>query len=265
MKRIRVWGIAGAWLALALMFPRGSWGGPLPPAAPLPPAGPLPQAAPPAVELAATPAVDLPATPATWVSARMLTGLGEEGNRQPAPAPRAQPRLRRQRPNTISLGLQGQVGAVRGNSRIADGFDQGIGYAFRFRYMLSPSSALGFSFEHQRYGAIQAPNNSGVFADSHVVITTVSVEGIFYVHREREFNPYFLGGVGLATPDIVFTDLQTSRVNEGLFALGGLGFERFIRPRFSLDFSVRGYALVSNSEFTSMGQVSLGIHGYPGD
>jgi len=261
MERIRVWGIAGVWLALALMFPRGSWGEPLSQAASLPPAAPLPQA----VELAATPAVGLPATPVTWLSAGLLTGLGE-WKRQPAPSPRAQPRLRRQRPNTISLGMQGQVGAVRGNSRIADGFDQGPGYAFRFRYMLSPSSALGFSFEHQRYGAIQAPVNvPGQFADSHVVITTVSVEGIFYVHREREFNPYFLGGVGLATPDIEFTMDQVSRVNEGLFALGGVGFERFIRPRFSLDFSVRGYALVSNSEFTSMGQVSLGIHAYPGD
>jgi hypothetical protein len=251
MKRIRVWGIAGAWLALALMFPRGSWAAPLPPAAPLP--------------RASSSAVGLPATPITWLSAGLLTGL-VDAKRQPAPAPRAQPLLRRQRPNTISLGLQGQVGAVRGTSRIADGFDQGPGYAFRFRYMLSPSSALGFSFENQRYGAIQAPVNvPGQFADSHVVITTVSVEGIFYVHREREFNPYFLGGVGLATPDVVFTEGQTSRVNEGLFALGGVGFERFIRPRFSLDFSVRGYALVSNSEFTSMGQVSLGIHAYPGD
>jgi hypothetical protein len=252
MKRIRVWGIAGAWLALALVFPRGSWGGPLAPAAP------------PATGLAATPAVGLPATPTTWLSAGLLTGLGD-AKRQPAPAPRAQPRLRRQRPNTISLGLQGQVGAVRGNSRIADGFDQGPGYAFRFRYMLSPSAALGFSFEHQRYGAIQAPVNTGVFADSHVVITTVATEGIFYIHRERELNPYFLGGVGYATPDVVFTEDQTSRVNEGLFAVVGAGFERFVRPRLSIDFSVRGYALVTNAEFTSIGQVSLGIHTYPGD
>ena len=131
-----------------------------------------------------------------------------ESHRQPEPteAPARQV-LRRQRPNTISLGMQAQYGMVRGNSRVADGFDQGPGYAFRFRYMLSSSAALGFSFEHQRYNSIQAPINvPGQFADSHVVITTVSAEGVFYVHREKEFVPYFLGGFGFATPDVVFAD-----------------------------------------------------------
>jgi hypothetical protein len=197
----------------------------------------------------------------------LLRDLGGGFLRQPEPSPPpARPRLRRERSNTISLGLQGQFGAVRGNSRIADGFDQGPGYAFRFRYMLSPKAALGFSFEHQRYGSIQQPINvPGAFADSHVVITTVSAEAVIYVHREREFVPYFVGGFGFATPDVVFAEDQASRTNEGLFGVVGVGFERFIRPRFSVDASIRGHALVSNSEFTSMGQVSLGIHLYPGD
>lgn len=201
-----------------------------------------------------------------------------EARRQPEPtAPKARILERRQRPNTVSLGIQGQYGAVRGNSRLADGFDHGPGYAFRFRYMLSPSAALGFSFEHQRYGSINPPANfQNEFADSHVVATTVSVEGIFFVHREREAVPYFIGGFGYATPDVIFSnfkgatgneqpDDQSSRVNEGAFAVVGVGFERFVRPRLSVDASIRGYALVSNSEFTSMGQVSLGIHLYPGD
>lgn len=195
------------------------------------------------------------------------SALGFDLRRQPAPEPpKARPLLRRQRPNTVSLGFQGQYGAIRGNSRLADGFDHGPGYAFRFRYMLSPSAALGFSFEHQRFGSIQPPlDQPGAPQDSHVVVTTVSAEGVFFIHREREFNPYFIGGFGYATPDIIFAEEQSSRANEGMFATVGVGFERFIRPRFSADFSVRGYALVSNSEFTSMGQVSLGIHLYPGD
>jgi hypothetical protein len=192
--------------------------------------------------------------------------LGHDFARQPAPATeRTRPAIRRMRPNTISLGIQGQYGALRGNSRIAEGFDHGPGYAFRFRYMLSSSAALGFSFEHQRYGSINPPSNAGEFADSHTVITTVAVEGVFYVHRERDAQPYFIGGFGIATPDIIFTEGQSSRANEGLFAVGGVGFERFVRPRFSLDFSIRGYALVSNAQFTSVGQISAGIHLYPGD
>lgn len=190
-----------------------------------------------------------------------------EFRRQPEPTPPpARGTLRRQRSNTISLGVQGQLGVVRGNSRVADGFDQGPGYAFRFRYMLSKSAALGFSFEHQRYNSIQEPVEvPGQFADSHVVITTVSAEGVFYIHREREFVPYFLGGFGFATPDVIFAEDQAARTNEGLFLVAGVGFERFVRPRLSIDASVRGHALVSNSEFTSIAEVSLGIHLYPGD
>ncbi|HEX7079206.1 MAG TPA: hypothetical protein VF363_12355 [Candidatus Eisenbacteria bacterium] len=205
-----------------------------------------------------------PAGGPTW-GALLLDAGGER--RQPAPVPqRTVPLLRRQRPNTISVGFQGQYGIDRGTSRIADGFDHGPGYAFRFRYMLSPSAALGFSFEHQRYKAIQPPIFvAGDFADSHVVITTVSTEAIFFVHRERDVHPYFLGGIGYATPDVIFSEEQSSRINEGLFAVLGTGFERFFRPRLSLDVTLRGYALVSNSEFTSMAQISAGIHVYPGD
>jgi hypothetical protein len=246
MKRIRVWGTAGTWLALALLLPQGVG------------AETLSSVVPAESSLES-------AVPTTWLAAGLITGLGE-ARKQPAPTPRVRPRLRRQRPNTISLGLQGQYGVVRGNSRIADGFDQGPGYAFRFRYMLSPSSALGFSFEHQRYGSIQTPlNQPGAFADSHVVITTVAAEAVFFRNRASDMNPYFLGGIGYATPDVVYTDSQSSRVNEGMFATAGLGFERFVRPRFSIDVSVRGYAFVTNSEFTSIAQVGLGIHLYPGD
>ena len=201
-------------------------------------------------------------------SDRALLASGETVlRRQPAPeTPPARLRLRRMRPNTISLGVQGQYGIVRGNSRLADGFDHGPGYAFRFRYMLSPSTALGFSFEHQRFGSIQPPLEvSGAPEDSHAVITTVAGEAVFFMNRERELTPYVLGGFGFATPDIIFTEDQASRVNEGVFAVVGAGFERFVRARFSIDVSLRGFALLSNSQFTSMAQASVGIHLYPGD
>jgi len=57
----------------------------------------------------------------------------------------------------------------------------------------------------------------------------------------------------------------SARVNEGMFLVMGAGLERFIRPRFSLDFTLRGEALISNSEFTGVGTISAGIHLYPGD
>lgn len=186
---------------------------------------------------------------------------------QPAPvSPERRPLLRRQRPNTISLGIQGSYGVVRGTSRLADGFDNGPGYAIRFRYMLAPSFALGFSFENQRFNNRGGPPSTTPGAsDSTIVMTTVSAEGIFYIHREREFHPYFLGGFGHASPDIVDKSLGSARANEGLYLVAGAGMERFVRPRFSLDFTLRGYAMVSNVEFTSFAQICAGIHLYPGD
>lgn len=191
----------------------------------------------------------------------------DSSERQPPPVPpRRGPVMRRMRPNTLSLGIQGQYGSLRGGSRLADGFDHGPGYAFRFRYMLTSSTALGFSFEHQRFGSIQPPlNEPAQFADSHVVVTTVSSEMVFYLHRDRDAHPYFLVGFGYASPDIVFTEDIATRANEGVFLTGGVGFERFIRPRFSIDGSLRVYGEIANSEFTSIGEASLGIHVYPGD
>jgi len=187
--------------------------------------------------------------------------------RQPPPAekPRA-PLLRRQRPNTISIGIQGDYGIIRGNSRLADGFSDGPGYSFRFRYMLAPSFALGFSFESQRfYDKGGLPSTELGAGDSTVVMTTVGMEGVFYIHREREVNPYFVTGFGYASPDVVDEVRGSARVNEGMFLVMGAGVERFIRPRFSLDFTLRGQALISNSEFTGVGTISAGIHLYPGD
>ncbi|HET9951292.1 MAG TPA: hypothetical protein VFS09_05795 [Candidatus Eisenbacteria bacterium] len=220
-------------------------------------------------------------SPQTWMGAAAWSDLGEAGLRSggssvlrlsesekqpPAVPTRRGPVIRRMRPNTISLGLQAQYGGIRGSSRLADGFDHGAGYAFRFRYMLSPKTALGFSFEHQRFGSIQPPLNvPGDFADSHLVVTTISAEAVFYHHREKESHPYLLVGFGYASPDIIYTEDIAARANEGVFLTGGVGFERFIRPRFSIDGSLRLYGEIANSEFTSMGQVGLGIHVYPGD
>ena len=186
---------------------------------------------------------------------------------QPAPTSSARkPLLRRQRPNTISLGIQGSYGIVRGTSRLSDGFNSGPGYAFRFRYMLAPSFSLGFSFENQRFNSRGgAPSPTPGASDSTIVMTTVSMEGIYFLHREREVNQYFLGGFGHASPDIVDDVLGAARANEGLYVVVGAGLERFMRPKFSLDFTLRGYGMISNSEFTSFAQICAGIHLYPGD
>ena len=189
--------------------------------------------------------------------------------RQPAPVtPRAQPLLRRLRKGTISLGGQLGYGAVRGSSELNDHFDRGASYAFRFRYMLSQRAALAFSFENQRYDVRAGlPVDTGFFAarDSHLVVTTVASEMMIYFHRERETTPYVLGGLGIASPNITYESKEARRVNEGPFLVFGAGLERFLRPRLSLDVSLRGYGQVGNSELSLFSQLGAGIHLYPGD
>jgi hypothetical protein len=188
--------------------------------------------------------------------------------RQPAPvSPRPAPLLRRLRKGTISLGAQVSYGVVRGSSELNDHFDDGLGYAFRFRYMLSTRAALGFSFENQRYNTRAGlPVSPTPFAtDSQLVVTTVASEAVVWFHREREWTPYLLGGLGVASPNVTYDRKESRRVNEGPFLVLGTGVEKFVRPRFALDFTIRGYAEVGNSELTMFSQVSAGIHLYPGD
>jgi hypothetical protein len=189
--------------------------------------------------------------------------------RQPAPvSPRTTPTLRRQRRGTISLGAQIGYGAVRGSSELNDHYDRGISYAFRFRYMLSRRAALGFSFENQHYGPRAGlPLSTDIFAakDSSVAVTTVASEAVVYFHRERPTNPYLVAGLGFASPNVLYETKESRRLDEGPFLVVGAGIERFVRPRLALDFSVRGFTEVGNSELSLFSQVDAGIHLYPGD
>ena len=189
--------------------------------------------------------------------------------RQPAPvSPRTTPTLRRQRKGTISLGGQIGYGVVRGSSELNDHFDRGVGYGFRFRYMLSRRAALGFSFENHHYGTRAGlPVSTTPFAstDSQLVVTTVATEAVVFFHRERETTPYLVGGLGFASPNVIYGTKESRRVDEGPFLVVGAGIEHFVRPRMSLDFTVRGYAEVGNSELSMFSQLTAGIHLYPGD
>jgi len=208
-----------------------------------------------------------------WTPLALASSAGASAatylRRQPAPVnPRTTPTMRRQRRGTISLGGQVGWGFVRGSSELNDHFDNGPGYGFRFRYILSPRSALAFSFESQRYRTrTGVPVSTDPFAarESVLVITTVAAEGTVFFHRERDTNPYLLGGLGFASPNVNYDEKESRRVDEGPFGVVGVGLERFIRPRVSLDFTVRGYAQVGNSELSLLSQLTAGIHLYPGD
>ncbi len=209
------------------------------------------------------------------VGAEELMGWARAGSaetmmrRQPAPvSPRTIPTLRRQRKGTISIGGQIGYGVVRGSSELNDHYDRGVGYGFRFRYMLSSRAALGFSFENQHYGpraGLPVTPRPFPAKDSTLIVTTVASEAVVFFHRERETSQYLLGGLGFASPSVIYETKESRRVDEGPFLVVGAGLEHFVRPRMSLDFSLRGYAQVGNSELSVLSQLTAGIHLYPGD
>lgn len=208
-----------------------------------------------------------------WTPLRLASSAGASEatflRRQPAPVnPRNTPTMRRQRRGTISLGGQVGWGFVRGSSELNDHFDNGPGYGFRFRYITGRRSALTFSFENQRYRTRSGvPVSTDPFAakESVLAVTTVAAEGTVFFHRERDTNTYLLGGLGFASPNVKYEEKESRRVDEGPFGVVGVGLERFVRPRVSLDFTVRGYAEVGNSELSLLSQLTAGIHLYPGD
>jgi len=213
--------------------------------------------------------------PPGWTQLAFNSSSGAETflRRQPAPVnPRGVPTLRRQRRGTISLGGGIGWGFIRGSSELNDHYDNGPGYGLRFRYMLTTRSALAFTFENQHYNTRAGlPVSTDPFPanDSVLVVTTVASEMTIFFHRERETNTYLLAGLGYASPDVKYDvqagEKESRRVDEGPFGVVGVGLERFVRPRVSLDFALRGFAQVGNSELSLMSQLTAGIHLYPGD
>ncbi|MBD3334079.1 MAG: hypothetical protein GF355_01020 [Candidatus Eisenbacteria bacterium] len=192
--------------------------------------------------------------------------------------------------NTISIGIQGQYGLLWGEEvspSTADPYnpddpdeakaswpyiaDWGAGLALRLRYSTSRFTAIGLSFEDQRF---QRRGGLGSEYPDEIRITYILGEYYLYVQRRKQLTYYGVLGAGLARPVVRFEEeVGSQELEENVFPgerlalLVGIGIERFITRKASIDVSLRNYGVYEDRvagvfPSTVTHELALGIHYY---
>jgi hypothetical protein len=181
--------------------------------------------------------------------------------------------------NTISLGVQVQYGGLGGgtqtipadnpaNGAWASLFRFGEGLAFRIRYSTARDRAIGISFEDQRF---RRRKGLGSGYPDQLQLNHLLGEYFMYFRRPRKLTRYVVVGAGFHRPAIrsetkdEATGQKLEEVSfpgEGVTVMLGLGLERFVSRRTSLDLSLRVYGVNSRPTFSVMGELALGVHLY---
>ncbi len=180
----------------------------------------------------------------------------------PATADEFTPRYVRE--GTLSFGLYGQGGAILGGGDLGDVYDIGPGMAVRLRYRTARESALGLSFEAQRYDAKLAPDTP----DDPEWIRTVNaiIEYQHYFRVQKRAPRYLTAGVGLMQ---LRRRLETEEVDfpgdGAVFILGG-GTELWWGRSLTIDFGLRYNGLLrgvdGSTQFTHAVALGLGFQFY---
>ncbi len=182
-----------------------------------------------------------------------------------------------QRPNTVSLGMQGGVGYLAGSGAYEwkplredpilfyyGDFDLGPSYAIRLRYSLSRSIAVGVSAEsreHHRKSDKQADLASSYKEECY------SLDYYIYLNRPERLSQYLVLGVGASKGQFRFEDADTDFAEYGLppfYPMANLGFglEYFVSRPLSLDMSLRGYYTMAEGGRSYSGQLQIGFQYY---
>jgi opacity protein-like surface antigen len=122
------------------------------------------------------------------------------------------------REGTLSIGLYGLGGALVAGS-LSETYDTGLGFAVRLRYRTARESALGLSFESQRYNAKQAPQDAT--DPEWVTVVNSILEYQHYFRVQKRGTRYLSAGVGLAQLRRRLESEETDFPGDGaVFALG---------------------------------------------
>ena len=168
------------------------------------------------------------------------------------------------REGTLSFGLMGQGGALLGGGDLGSVYDIGPGMSARLRYRTSRESALGLTFEAQRFDAKQKP----MTPDDPEWIRSVNAIFEYYQYfRVQQRAPrYLMAGVGLMQ---LRRRLETEEVDfpgdGAIFVLGG-GTEAWWGRSLSVDVSLRYNGMLrgveGSTQFSHAVTLGLGFQFY---
>lgn len=177
---------------------------------------------------------------------------------EPAPTTGWRPRIVRS--GTVTLHGGALYGTLLGGGPYADTFNRGLGLGFALRYRNSQESSLGLGFEAHRFDAKIEADSASAPNHLQLVVTTLDYTRHFNV---RSRSPrYLVFGAGL---------VQSRQENEngekefpgdgGAFKLGG-GVEYWVNRTLTLEFGVRYYGVLSQSQLNHDVQTGLGLSFY---
>lgn len=167
------------------------------------------------------------------------------------------------REGTLSFGLYGMAGGLVGGD-MAETYDYGPGLGVRLRYRTSRESALGLTFESQRYDAKQAP----VTPDDPEWIRTVNavLEYQHYFRVQKRGTRYLTAGVGLVQ---LRRKLETEEIDfpgDGAVFVLGAGTEIWWGRSVTVDLGLRYNGILRDdagqTQFTHAIALGLGFQFY---
>jgi opacity protein-like surface antigen len=177
-----------------------------------------------------------------------------------APPPPAGFRPRIVRQGTVSLHGAALYGTLLGSGRFAETFSSGLGLGFALRYRSSQESSLGLGFEAHRFDAKVEADSAAAPKNLQLVVTTLDYTRHFNV---RTRSPrYLVIGAGLMQSRQENNNEEKEFPGDGgVFKLGG-GFEYWINRTLTVDFGVRYYGVLSQSQLNHDVQAGLGFAFY---
>jgi len=181
------------------------------------------------------------------------------------------------RRDTPSVGIQIQYGVMEGGSDWGESFGWDGGIAVHLRNSMSRNSAIGLSFEQQRFACVKLlPEDIEEGGDTDFLkMQTLLADYFFYFERPARRCYYAVVSAGFYRPELVDEErlhpdqpktVHVRYPGENFLARLGAGSEYFLSRKFSVDASASVYYLRAPKldGLTASAQFAIGVHLYAG-
>lgn len=165
-----------------------------------------------------------------------------------APLPTEGWRPRIVREGTVSVGGAAQYGTLFAQTGFGRDYDGGGGMNIQLRYRTSRETALGLSFEAQRFDATEDPVEFDDAKSLRCIVTTLDYYQYFKVKSRTP--RYLVAGGGLVQTRREDLDGDYRFPGDGGVVTAGAGTEIWWKRWFTFDLSARYYLFVHSADGT---------------